>query len=113
MKFDTLTRPHILLCTFCCFFLLSLSCGRLVATGQLLMALKKVSERRLSRSRSGRGGNIDRHSEDHIQKAIERLQQVRAGEGEARPRQATMRIPHFPGPAWLIAGLPGSDALAF
>lgn len=47
-----------------------------MAAGQLLTALKKVSERRISRSRSGRGGGMDRHTEEHIQKAIKRLQQV-------------------------------------
>lgn len=52
---------------------------RLVAAGQLLTALKKVSERRISRSRSGRGGGgNDRHTEErHIQKAVQNLQQVK------------------------------------
>eukprot|EP00903_Cladosiphon_okamuranus_P005970 g5894.t1 len=54
---------------------------RLVAAGQLLTALKKVSERRISRSLSGRiGGSNDRHTEErHIQKAVQNLKQVKVG----------------------------------
>lgn len=47
-----------------------------MAIGHLLTTLKKVSDRRLSRSRSGRDGGLDRHTQDLIQKAINRLQQV-------------------------------------
>lgn len=65
---------------------------RLVAAGQLLTALKKVSDRRISRSRSGRGGGMDRHTEEHIQKAIQRLQQVRVGSGRLRHAESFTNI---------------------
>ena len=78
---------------------------RLVAAGQLLTALKKVSDRRISRSRSGRGGGMDRHTEEHIQKAIQRLQQVRVNQSQhAMLRAAPIR-------ALLFSHLPASCRL--
>lgn len=47
-----------------------------MATGQLLTTLKKVSDKRVSRSRGSRDSGPDRHAEELIQKAINRLHKV-------------------------------------
>ncbi|CAM9330104.1 unnamed protein product, partial [Sphacelaria rigidula] len=50
---------------------------RLVAAGQLLTTLKKYSDRRMARPRTERDGGVDRHTEEHIQKAIKRLLEIK------------------------------------